>query len=309
MPASHVIGAKALALKSAQAKILFVFYSPAHLPVLQAAALFFENPVARALPGLAFCTCCPRRRGNVWNLVRIMRSSSCVSTLAAFDALAPYYSSLLETRCQYLQAVEAIIAARATGTRSLLDIGSGNGIRALRIAGQARIQNVVLVEPSAGMQRHAPANAAIWKSSVSEISETDNFDLITCLWNVLGHLEGAGERLSLLARLRKLLIPHGMFFLDVNHRYNARSYGCFWTASRFLRDLLLPSETNGDVITSWQAGRQRVQTRGHVFTHGELMSLFRAAGLEVEARWIIDYQTGTERKFSLFGNLLYQLTA
>lgn len=235
--------------------------------------------------------------------------NACLSPLAAYDALAPFYSSLLEARKKYLRGLENIITTHARGARSLLDIGSGNGIRALRIASVCGIDNIVLVEPSDGMRRESPENTAVWKHSTSEISETARFDLITCLWNVLGHVDGARERSILLSRLKAFLKPSGMLFLDVNHRYNAGSYGWARTAVRMMHDYLSPSEKNGDVIASWQAGQQRIRTRGHVFTHAELLGLFQRAGLRINNRWIVDYRNGMQHRFSVFGNLLYQLTA
>lgn len=235
--------------------------------------------------------------------------AACLSPLAAYDALAPFYSSLLEARKQYLKGVEDIITTHARAASSLLDIGSGNGIRALRIANACGIDSIVLVEPSDCMRRESPENRATWKHSTSEISETARFDLITCLWNVLGHVDGARERSILLSRLKAFLTPSGMLFLDVNHRYNAGSYGWARTAARMVRDYFSPSEKNGDVIASWQAGQQRIRTRGHVFTHAELLLLFQRAGLHIKNRWIVDYRNGTQHRFSVFGNLLYQLTA
>jgi hypothetical protein len=234
---------------------------------------------------------------------------ACMSALAAYDALAPFYSSLLEARRQYLRGIEDIIAARARGARSLLDIGSGNGVRALRIASACGIDDLVLVEPSDAMQRESPENTAVWKRNTSEISESARFELITCLWNVLGHVDGSRERSILLSKLKNFLSPSGMLFLDVNHRYNARSYGWPKTAARILRDHLFPSEKNGDVIASWQAGQQRIRTRGHVFTHPELLRLFQSVGLQIKNRWIIDYGNGGQHSFSVLGNLVYQLTA
>lgn len=232
---------------------------------------------------------------------------ACMSALAAYDALAPFYSSLIESRKEYLREVENIIAVHARGARSLLDIGSGNGVRALRIAHACGIDDLVLVEPSDKMRRESPENSAVWKRSTSEIPETARFELITCLWNVLGHVEGFRERSILLAKLRTFLSPSGMLFLDVNHRYNTGSYGWAKTAGRILRDYFFPSEKNGDVIASWQAGQQRIRTRGHVFMHAELLRLFQSAGLRIRKRWIIDYHNGAHHRFSVFGNLLYQL--
>lgn len=236
--------------------------------------------------------------------------AACISPPpAAYDALAPFYSSLLEARKQYVGAIDQIVVAHAHGARSLLDIGSGNGVRALRIAGACAIDNVVLVEPSDEMRRQAQENEAIWKRDVWEISSASKFDLITCLWNVLGHLDGSQERSSLLATLKTLLSPCGMLFLDVNHRYNTLSYGWATTAARMVRDRFSPSEKNGDVIASWQAGDLHIRTRGHVFTHAELVRLFDRAGLKIKSRWVVDYRNGCRHRFSMLGNLLYQLTA
>jgi hypothetical protein len=232
-----------------------------------------------------------------------------MSPLAAYDALAPYYSSLLEARKEYLTKIEDIVTAQARNARSFLDIGSGNGVRALRIAGVCGIDRLVLVEPSDGMRRESPKNTAVWLRSTSEISEAARFELITCLWNVLGYMDGARERSVLLSKLKAFLGPSGMLFIDVNHRYNAGSYGWAKTAARIVHDYLLPSEKNGDVIASWQAGQQRIRTRGHVFTDAELLRLFQSAGLRIKNRWIIDYRNGTQHRFAIFGNLLYQLTA
>lgn len=56
------------------------------------------------------------------------------------------------------------------------------------------------------------------------------FDLVTCLWNVLGHVHGAAQRCRALANLAWLLAPDGLLILDVNNRWNVRSYG--WRAIR-----------------------------------------------------------------------------
>jgi SAM-dependent methyltransferase len=253
---------------------------------------------------------CPKSvQSRVTNCSTRSKPLACVSPVSAYDALAPYYSSILETRKEYLHTVEEIVASHARDLGSLLDIGSGNGVRALRIATTAKIESVVLVEPSEEMRRQSPESSAVWRRSATEIPETAKFDLITCLWNVLGHLDGTEERLSMLSQMRNFLSPSGMLFLDVNHRYNAGAYGWPRTASRIIYDFFFPSEKNGDVVASWQVGQQQICTRGHVFTHRELVRLFELAGLRIKARWVIDYGTGIERRFALRGHLLYQLTA
>jgi len=236
--------------------------------------------------------------------------STSLAPVAAYDLVAPHYDSILATRKRYLTAIEEILIAHSAGARSLLDVGAGNGVRALRIAGATGIDDVVLLEPSAGMRAQCPDRAEFWNCSATEIPQTTRrFDLITCLWDTLGHFESTDERTAVLARLKALLTPSGRIFLDVNHRYNARAYGWPKTALRMLYDFFSPAETNGNVLVSWKEGDRQISTRGHVFTQQELLHIFSRSGLAVKSRWVVDYCTGELHANPTLGNLLYQLQA
>jgi len=225
----------------------------------------------------------------------------------AYSALAPSYRAHSQRRLPYLRSVERVIATHISGAESLLDVGSGDGSRACRIAESAKVDELVMVEPSGAMRSLCAANREVWNCKASEIPlSTRKFDIITCLWNVLGHIE-ADERRASLLRLKQLLAPSGTIFLDVNHRYNAAEYGWGHTFTRRLRDLLCWSENNGDVVLDWKAGERLISTRGHVFTRREMDQLFLSTGLTVQHLWILDYTTGAERRLPWLGNLLYQL--
>jgi 2-polyprenyl-3-methyl-5-hydroxy-6-metoxy-1,4-benzoquinol methylase len=231
-----------------------------------------------------------------------------LTPIAAYDAFAPFYSGYANTRMSYLSSVENIVIVHAPRAGSLLDVGAGDGRRALRIAQAAKLRWVVLLEPSAGMRAQCPAGAEVWPYSASKIPDSGpQFDVITCLWNVLGHLEGQRQRASALVQFRKMLAPQGMVFLDVSHRYNAESYGWRMTLMRMAGDFFLRSEKRGDVSVTWKAGARTIHTTGHVFTHREIKWLVRSAGLKILRRWIISYETGRESKLPLRGHLLYQL--
>jgi 2-polyprenyl-3-methyl-5-hydroxy-6-metoxy-1,4-benzoquinol methylase len=133
------------------------------------------------------------------------------------------------------------------------------------------------------------------------------FDVVTCLWNVLGHIFPGAARREVLHQFARLVSPEGRVFIDVQHRYNARHYGAIPTALRFLKDHLRWNETNGDVVVDWDVEQRRCTTRGHVFTHREFRSLVQLAGLSIENRLVVDYATGTCRRWSIEGNLLYVL--
>ena len=237
-----------------------------------------------------------------------MTEKPALAPIAAYDAFAPFYSAYANTRAPYLRKIEDVVIAHAPRAGSLLDVGAGDGSRALRIAQASKLARVVLLEPSSGMRAQCPPGIEIWPLSVAEIPDSGvRFDVITCLWNVLGHLEGQQQRASALAQFRKMLTLPGMAFLDVSHRYNAESYGWSMTFLRMAGDFFQRSEKRGDVAVTWKAGARTIRTTGHVFTHCEIKRLVRSAGLKILRRWIISYETGSESKLPLRGHLLYQL--
>lgn len=227
----------------------------------------------------------------------------------AYDRLAPAYARVAQRRAAYLEGIERLIGAGvAPGSRSLLDVGAGPGVRSVRIAQAAGLHEVTLLEPSAAMRSGYSATAAVWPIRAEELgSRQGRFDVVTCLWNVLGHVFPAAARAEVLRHFARLGAPGGCIFVDVNHRYNARHYGAWRTAGRWLRDRLAPAGANGDVQVRWDIEGCACATGGHVFTHSEFRRLVTAAGLRIERRFIVDYETGRECRHPWQGHLLYRL--
>lgn len=229
--------------------------------------------------------------------------------IRAYDRLAAEFAAVSDRRRSYLNEVERQIVLHVpAGSSSLLDIGAGDGMRAARIAKAARITNVVLLEPSSEMRKLWPSHTEGWPLSAERLGEkTGRFDVITCLWNVLGHIFPAQSRVDVLRHCARLLSPGGRFFIDVNHRYNMSAYGAVPTLCRMLRDLTLPSERNGDVTLHWRIAGDTCSTRGHVFTHSEFRRLATKAGLVIEKSITVDYSSGQLRKSRFAGNPLFIL--
>lgn len=230
--------------------------------------------------------------------------------VAAYDQLAPYYAQFSHRRAAYLRNVEANILSRMpVEASSILDIGAGDGSRALRIAAAAKIRRIVLLEPSSRMSAEPPGGSEVWQTRAEDLDVSaipERFDLITCLWNVLGHIPGADKRARALHNAAQMLSPCGSMFIDVIHRYNVLSYGALMTAGRWIRDHIFPSDGNGDVTAHWSTAGGVISTYGHVFTDREMRRLAHAAGLQCEERIVIDYETGGIRQASWMGNLLYR---
>jgi 2-polyprenyl-3-methyl-5-hydroxy-6-metoxy-1,4-benzoquinol methylase len=229
--------------------------------------------------------------------------------VAAYTRLAPRYADISSRRQGYLRSVEnAVVSRIPAGSNSLLDIGAGDGSRPLRIARKSRIANIVLVEPSLEMAAPASGLAKVWNFRAEELSDYSNqFDVITCLWNVLGHVRGVENRVRAVKTMGRLLAPGGSCFIDVTHRYNWRSYGVFPTVARFIRDSLFYKSDNADVTATWKVRDQTISTYGHVFADHEIRYLAHGAGLEIDDRVVVDYDSGKIRRFAFMGNLLYVL--
>ncbi len=242
------------------------------------------------------------------------KNSDVLDPVDAYDVLAARFAELSAERNSYLASIEKVIVSQIPrSARSMLDIGSGDGVRASRIASEAGIEDLVLLEPSSAMRAHISGDAEVWPIRAQDLFEFPRgrerrFDVITCLWNVFGHIP-TGDRKELLQQVRRLLSPSGTFFIDVIHRYNVRSYGITRTALRYLKDHFTPNPANGDVIVRWTVPNQICATHGHVFTNPEIMALAEDAGLEPKIRFVLDYGTGRNRCFAFQGNLLYAFQA
>jgi 2-polyprenyl-3-methyl-5-hydroxy-6-metoxy-1,4-benzoquinol methylase len=219
------------------------------------------------------------------------------------------FARLAEQRKPYLDRIDQLIlSGMPPGSRSMLDVGSGDGARARRIAQNRDIAELVLLEPSRAMRGDGVADAKVWTMRAEKLRSVQaEFDVITCLWNVLGHIFPSESRIEVLRQFARLISPSGRVFVDVNHRYNARHYGPLQTACRFLRDQVLWNEKNGDVVVAWEVEETRCTTRGHVFTDEEFRSLALAGGLRIDRTFVVDYATGEQRRWSWEGNLLYVL--
>ncbi len=228
-----------------------------------------------------------------------------------YGLIAPVFAGIAERRRPYLDGVDRLVLSEMPpGVRSLLDVGAGDGARARRLARDRGIAELVLLEPSLAMQGSGCGDARIWTMRAEELHSVQaEFDVVTCLWNVLGHIFPSAARIEVLRQFGRLVSPKGKIFMDVNHRYNASHYGALPTAMRFLRDWIFPNETNGDVVVSWDIEETRCKTPGHVFTDKEFRSLCLAAGLSIEKEFVLDYNTGEQRRRSFEGNLLYILGA
>ncbi len=234
-------------------------------------------------------------------------------SVTAYDQLAPHYRELAQQRSVYLDAVDRFIVEHVPApVGSLLDVGAGDGVRGVAVARRLGARRIVLCEPGAEFARRCEALGVdeVWRMGAEELPHAaPAFDVILCLWNVLGHLPDHAARVGALARMKALLNPSGSIFFDVNNRHNAHAYGRLRVLARRVIDYVMPDEHRGDAVYSWRIAGKLIPAQGHLFTPAEVAALLRGAGLRVLRRIAVDYVTGGYARSPRAGQLVYQAAA
>lgn len=237
--------------------------------------------------------------------------------MSQYSVLAPHYRMISERKKAYIEAVNGLIFSHLLGAvDSVLDVGAADGVRGLAMAQKMAAKQVVLCEPCAEMAALCRLNAA--GASHIRVLECDGlalhaleekYDVVLCLWNVLGHVPNNAARAEMLKVLRQRLKPGGRLFLDVNNRHNAIAYGAFSVLVRRVLDALFFDERRGNAEYMMQIGEELIPSRGHLFAPQEMDRLFALAGLNVCQRKTVNYLSGAISDNAHRGQLFYVLEA
>lgn len=233
-------------------------------------------------------------------------------TRSLYDLLAPNYRDYSAKKRKYINSVDQLILRYISPhVNSWLDVGSGDGVRAVRLAKKKGIKNLILSDPSREMVKRCKKlrPSHVWNLRAEELPcKKIKFNVITCLWNVLGHIENHTARVEALRRMSRLLAKDGQIFLDVNNRHNGPAYGWVNVVKRIFVDHIKFQDARGDAHYNWKIGRKTIPGYGHLFTPDELSGLIKEADLRTINRFSVDYTTGKVSKSPYLGQLFYILT-
>lgn len=230
-------------------------------------------------------------------------------TLDAYDAIAPMYEEYSSKRTLYLNKIDDLVISCLSPDMKLLDIGAGDGRRLLKITSASGIRDFIAVEPSPGMASlcKLAVRSPVYEllaEDIDQISESE-FDVVTALWNVFGHIPSSQNRIIALQHIKNKLKPGGILIVDVNNRHNAVAYGRVNVLKRRVIDFFGFKESRGDAAYEWKIGDQVFQGSGHLFTPSEIEGLFLQAGLNIRSRLSVDYATGAQSLSPYEGQLFY----
>lgn len=228
-----------------------------------------------------------------------------------YDSLAPGYRNYSQSRLLYLNAVDSVVRQYLTPESSVIDFGSGDGVRVHNIAKNIT-SKLCLVENSCNMITKIKGQyprALILNQDFADVNfqTGKKYDIAICLWNVLGHLGNEQRVLTGLTNIRKTVRKNGIVILDINNRHNISQYK-IKAVKNIIKDVFTYKFANGDIKFNISINGQNIPSYVHIFNKHEIEKLIDAAGFEIKSGVYINYANGDIEKSPLFGQLCYVLT-
>lgn len=225
-----------------------------------------------------------------------------------YDVIAKDYNILYTERINYLNAIDTIIISENKNRKisNYLDIGSGDGRRSLKMINSLNPLNSTLIDDSSKMleQIKSVKNLTIANNSFFDFETDRKFDLITCLWNVIGHIESNTLRKQFFQIIEKRLNNGGVFYFDVNNRYNIAHYGYSNVMKNLEMDSLNPSESNG----VFNVGEGDKKTKVYIHNPFDVPKYVKDLNLEIQKTWFVEYKSGEIKDTFFEGQLFYKIT-
>ena len=142
-----------------------------------------------------------------------------ISSSEYYDQLSAEYRQISQSRRAYLAGIERLIAESLRPGLSLLDVGGADGVRSRRLAHEAGISRVTLLDSSPAMLSGVDpknfeqiiAGDITSEAIFAQLGET-RFDAALLLWNVLGHISTPEGRLRALTNIHAGIASEWNFF-------------------------------------------------------------------------------------------------
>jgi 2-polyprenyl-3-methyl-5-hydroxy-6-metoxy-1,4-benzoquinol methylase len=184
----------------------------------------------------------------------------------------------------------------------ILDVGCADGVRGHHLFTNARGSEIWMMDNCQemcerarqieGMSGEHILNFDITQDTQNHLPN-DYFDVVWCLWNVLGNIAEYPRRIEALAHMKEVMRQNGRIFIDVNNRYNLANYGWKILTENLFNDIIRPNRNNGTVEYKIKVtDNKEIDSYCHFFNPKELPEIFKELDLKVLKSVYVDYTTG-----------------
>lgn len=221
-----------------------------------------------------------------------------------YDSIAKEYAAISAKRKPFLEQVNALIIANTPKGGDYADIGAGDGMRSSVIAHGIEARSCTLIDESAELLGHVPKDlkTEIIQDSIVTLDLQERFDVVSCLWNVLGHLPDLEQRDEAVLRIARSVRPGGLAFIDVNNRYNVLEYGL----ENVMRNV--KADACGTIGRGWYPiAQSNSETKVYIHHPFELDPILERSGFKIVQRFHVDYLSGDLQAEFWKGQVLYML--
>lgn len=223
-----------------------------------------------------------------------------------YNLIANNYKKQSNERIKYLNAIDDLIISDLKNSKinNYLDIGAGDGRRSFYIANAIKAKNLTLLDESTEMLKNISVknNTKIVTDSFSKYKPQQTFDLITCLWNVIGHFESEELRFKFFEKISKLLNASGALYLDVNNRYNILNYGSDNVMRSLSKDFMNDKSSGWFDIRSGNA-----KTKVYIHSPFDINKYIEPTDLIIELVQYVNYDSGKIESSFFEGQLFYKI--
>lgn len=223
-----------------------------------------------------------------------------------YNNLFTEYEDYIVKVKKYLDSVDNITELNLSNGSNWLDVGSANGERIINLNKNLN-KKVMFIDNSEKMLGlllskglEAKKIDISNKYSIKEINQ--KFDNITCLYNVLGHIDSEKLRNEAFKNINKLLDDNGIFIFDVNNRWNYKQYGFVKVIINFILDIL--KINSGDYDINIQSRNKNIKSKVHLFNYFEIKKLLFKTGFKIKKSYIVDYKSGEIYKLIFKGQII-----
>jgi len=230
------------------------------------------------------------------------------SAIDYYSSIASSFRSISDSRSRYLNSVDDLVCAQLSATKldSWLDVGTGDGHRLHKLMNTVVANNVIGIEPVESLALEARnllgTRAKVIKTSLEDYRSLSyrNFQLVTALWNIIGHSEHPEQFLS---TAYEAVEKGGHLLFDANNRYNVRYYGFLSVLKNLIFDVLGLGQKGRFLLTSPSG---KISTIVYIANPFEVRSMLRSIGATNIRVLYVDYTSGA--RANLFtGQMLFHV--